>query len=621
MGILGGYRGRLLRIDLSSGKIRTETLEESVLRKYIGGPFLALRVLYDEVAPGTDALDPENRLIIMSAPLVGTITPGATQYAVITKSPLTGLLGLARSHGFFSAELKFAGYDGIILQGKSDKPVYVSIKNEEAEIRDASHVWGKDTSQTEELIRAETGEPGTRVACIGQAGEVLSRMACIMNDKGHAAARCGPGAVMGSKKLKAIAVRGTQRVPVADQESMLRLRKEWLKISSESRGAQVMAEYGTAGNNDRTEGRNKLGDLPTKNWTTAVFPDWEKLSGEYIKRTYPTKKATCYNCHVGHDKTVEVTSGPYEGCYVYPEYEDTAAFGCNLGVSDTAAIIKLTDLANRYGVDSIECSHTLSMVMECYARGLVTEKDLDGMKLTWGNVPVIIEAMAKISRREGVGDILAEGVKRAADFFGAPELAVHIKNMSPILHDLRHNWGWMISYVVAAGGPSHQGIGAGGVYTFDPDIEFPKSSGPFTPRHKGEAARKAHIKWLGLDCLGVCVHAAIDVPLKLQLNMLSATSGWNIDLQEFIQVVYRGVNLARAFDIRHGLKLEDEWPSERILEAPPDGPAQGVSVKKSLRAMLDDYYREMGWDPRTGKPWRDTLMDLGLDDVARDIWD
>ena len=592
-----------------------------MLRKYLGGPFLALRMLYDEVAPGTDAFDPENRLIIMSAPLVGTITPGATQYAVLTKSPLTGLMGLARSHGFFSAELKFAGYDGIIIQGKSDEPVYLSIKNDQAESRDASHFWGKDTYETEELIRTETGDRGTKVACIGQAGENLSRMACIMNDRGHAAARCGPGAVMGSKRLKAIAVRGTQRVPVSDPDSLLRLRKEWLKISSESHQARVMTDYGTAGDYDRTEGRHRLGDLPTKNWTTAIFPDWKRLSGEYIKSKYPTRKATCYNCHIGHDKTVEITSGQYAGRYAYPEYEDTAAFGCNIGVSDTEAIIKLTDLANRYGVDSIECSHTLSMVMECYEKGLVTEKDLDGIELTWGNVPAVIIAMEKISRREGIGDILAEGVKRAADFFAVPEFAIHVKGMSPILHDLRHNWGWMISYVVAAGGPSHQGIGAGGVYTFDPDIDFPKGLGPFSPRHKGEAAKKAHIKWLGLDCLGICVHTVIDVPLKLQVDMFAAATGWKIDLQEFIRSVYRGVHLARAFDIRHGLRLEDEWPSQRILEPPPDGPAQGVTAKKSLRAMLDEYYGEMGWDPRTGKPWRSTLIDFGLEDVARDLWE
>jgi aldehyde:ferredoxin oxidoreductase len=612
--------GRCLRADLSTGAIRSEPLDKSRLRKYPGGPFLALRQLYDEVSAGTDAFDPENRLIVMSAPLVGTIAPAATQYAVLTKSPLTGLMGIARSKGFFGGELKFAGYDGIIIQGKSDEPVYLWIRNGEAELRDASHVWGKDTYQTEEIIRRETHDNGTRIACIGQAGEVLSRMACIMNDRGHAAARCGPGAVMGSKRLKAIAVRGSQRVPVVNEDALLSLRKKWLKISSESYNARSMAEYGTSGSYDRTEGRHSLGDLPTKNWTTAVFPDWKKLSGEYITSNYATRKATCYNCYVGHDKTVDIKSGQYAGCYAYPEYEDTAAFGCNLGVSDTEAIIKLTDLANRYGVDSIECSHTLSMVMECYERGIVAEENLDGMKLTWGNVPAIIEAMGRISRREGVGGILAEGVKRAADYFGAPELAVHIKNMSPVLHDLRHNWGWMISYVVAAGGPSHQGIGAGGVYTLDPDIDFPKESGPFTPRHKGEAAKKAHIKWLGLDCLGTCVLAALDVPLKLQVEMLCAVTGWNVDLQEFIQTVYRGVNLARAFDIRHGLRPEDEWPSERILEAPSDGAAQGMTARKALRAMLNDYYHEMGWDPRSGKPWRSTLTSLGLEDVADDIW-
>lgn len=614
--------GRILRLDLSRMKATEEQLKESILRKFIGGLSLGVKILYDEIPPGCNAFDPENRLIIMTSPLVGTLTPSANQYVAISKSPLTDLIGFGRAKGFFAPELKFAGYDGIIVQGRAEKPVYAWIHDGETEIKDAAHLWGKDAYETEDLIHKEIGNRRVRVASIGQAGENLVRAACIMNDKGHAAARCGIGAVMGSKKLKAIAVRGSKKVPVANQAMLLEARKEWLKISSEHPDAKVMSEYGTAGNYDRTEARNAAGDLPTKNWTSSTFQHWRNISGEYMRSKYSMKKTTCFNCHIGHDYEIEIPTGPHAGSYVYPEYEDTAAFGCNIGVSDTEAIIRLTDIANRYGMDSIECSHTLSLAMECYEKGILTEKDTGGIKLTWGDVKAAMRILDKIVRRDGIGDILAEGVKRAADSIGAPDLAVHIKKMSPILHDLRSKWGWLISYTVASAGPTHEGIGAGGVYTLDPDIHFSDECfSPFSAYRKGEAAKKAHIKWLGLDCLGVCVHAALGVPLRLHLKLLSAVTGWDIGVNEFFKVIERNINVTRAFNIRHGLRPRDEWPSRRILEPPTNGPAKGITAVKTLRGMIDDYYSEMGWDTRTGKPWRKTLIDLDLEEIADDLWE
>ncbi len=617
--IVSGYLGKILRVNLSNLESGIEELREEKMRFFLGGINLGIKILYDEVPPGVDAFDPENRLIFVTAPMVGTLVPAANQYAIITKSPLTGFFGLGRAHGFFGPELKFAGFDAVVVYGRAEKLVYLWIHDGQAEVRDASSLSGKDTYEVEELICRELDDEKIRVACIGQAGENLSKMACVMNDRGHAAARCGVGAVMGSKRLKAIAVRGTGKVRIEDKAKILELRKEWYKISSENKNAITMSRYGTAGDYEKTEMRHAVGDLPTKNWTTALFPQWRNLSGECIQGKYPTKKNTCFNCHVGHDYFIKIPSGKYAGSYVYPEYEDTAAFGSNIGCSDTEIIIKLTDLANRCGVDSIEASHVISLAMECYEKGLLTKEDLEGIELTWGNGEATIQLLDKIVKREGIGNALAEGVKRAADQIGAPEFAICIKGMSPILHDLRHHWGWLISYTVAPGGPIHAGIGAGGVYTVDPDLDFPKLKA-FSPQGMGYAAKQAHIKWLGLDVLGICVHAAIGVPLKLLIELLSAVTGWDITLKEFYTTIYRGVNLARAFNVRHGLTPADDWPSQRILEPPPDGPAEGVTAKKTLKAMLDDYYKQMGWDPKTGKPWRSTLMELGLDDVAVDLW-
>ena len=607
--------GKSLRVDLSKSKTGDEKIDEGTLRKFIGGVNLATKILYDEVGPGVDALGPENRLIIATGPLVGTLTPGACQYAAVAKSPLTGFIGFARSQGFFAPELKFAGYDNIIVQGRANEPVYVLIHDDHAEIKNANHLWGKDTYETEEMIRKETGDPRTRVACIGQAGEALSPIACIMNDRGHAAARCGLGAVMGSKKLKAIAVRGSKKVPVAKGEKLIQLRREWFKISEENKTAVEMSEYGTAGTDTRVEARHAVGDLPTKNWTTTVFPEWKSLSGQQMKSKYPMKKTPCLNCHIGHDYTIEIQSGRYAGNYVYPEYEDTAAFGSNIGNGDTEAMIKLTDMANRYGMDSIELSHTLSLAMECYEKGILTKQNADNLDLQWGNTDATIALLDKLVKREGIGGTLAEGVKRTAEMLGASEFAVEIKGMSPVFHDLRHDWGWLINYTIGSAGPTHQGYAA----MVDPDVSREKLP-PHSPFKKGSVARKAQIKWSGFDCLNICRHTIYGVSSSLLLQFLSAVTGWDITYEEFSKTVERGITLARVFNIRHGLKPEDDWPSPRILEPPPDGPAKGKTAAHVLKGMISEYYGAMGWDPRTGKPWKKTLTNLGLEDAVTELW-
>lgn len=618
-----GYAGYNLRIDLSSNSIKKEELKEEVLKKFIGGVNLGIKILYDNVQPDVDALGPDNALIFVTSPLVGTLVPAACQYAVITKSPLTGLVGIARSHGFFGPELKFAGYDSVIIQGAANKPVYIHINNDFVEIRDAHHIWGLDTYTTEVAIKKELQDRNVKVACIGKAGENLVRFSCIENDNGHIAGRCGVGAVMGSKKVKAIAVKGSKKITVADSKKLLKLRREWLEISSKDPSAKAMSKFGTAGSYERMEIRHYSGDLPTKNLTTTCFPEWEKLAGEYIRTKYQIKRTSCFNCHICHDCIVKISSGPYAGEYVCPEYEAMAAFGSNLGISDTEAIIKISDLANRYGVDCIECSFVISLLAECYEKGILSKEELEGIEIKWGNIEAVLRLLEKIVNREGIGNILAEGVKRTAESFCITKFAVYINGMSPVMHDLRHDWGWLINYTVAFAGPTHQGYIPFLLQTHFPDeirAIFLSALQPYSPYNKGRAAKIAQLAWLGLDCLGICKHAIYGVPYELFVKCLSATTGWSMDIQDFFRAIERGITLARCFNIKSSPKIRLDWPSERLLEAPSNGPAKGKTAKSVLKDMIREYYRAMSWDEETGIPLRDTLRDLGLEYVIPDIW-
>lgn len=616
-----GYTNSYLRIDLANNLIKRENLEEKVLRKFIGGVNLGIKILYDEVPPGINPLGPNNRLIFVTTPLLGTLTPAACQYAVVTKSPLTGLVGIGRSKGFWGPALKLAGYDGIIIQGIADKPIYVDINNDRVQVKDASHLWGADTYTTEDLIKKELGNPKVRVLCIGRAGENLVKFSCIENDQGHVAGRCGVGTVMGSKKVKAIAVHGTGKVAVADPKRVIALRKKWLEISSKNPAAQRMSKFGTAGDYERTKKRHDSGDLPTKNLTTTLFPEWRKLSGEYIRTMYQTTKTSCFNCHIGHDYLIEISSGPYAGKYVGPEYEATAAFGSNLGISDTEAIVKLNDLANRYGIDLIECSWVTSLLMECYEKGVLSKEAIENIELEWGDAEAVTKIMEKIVNREGIGNTLAEGVEKTANMLGATEFASYINGMSPALHDLRHNWGWLIVYTIAFAGPTHQGYIPLLSQFSDIDVtQFPLAMGNFTPFDKGQAGKRAQLAWMGLDCLGICRQAIYGIPYGILVEFLAATTGWDMDIHEFFKVIERGITLARCFNLRNMPRKELDWPSERILQVPADGPAKGKTAKKTLKGMISEYYHAMGWEERTGRPSTDTLKNLDLEYAIPDIW-
>lgn len=616
-----GYMNRILRINLSKGKISSEKLDEDALRSFIGGGGVATKILYDELPAGYDSFDEENPLIFMTGPLTGTAIRGAALCVVVSKSPLTGFtVGRSRMQGFFGPELKFAGYDGIVIKGKASTPVFLWIHNEEVEIMDASKIWGMDVHKTENCLREDFSDPRIRISSIGPAGEVVVRSACIVSEKYHVAGRGGLGAVMGSKKLKAIAVRGKRRVPVADKKSILQITKEWQKLCLENHGAVGLSKWGTSGDTQHCESRHAIGDLPSKNLTTGVFKEWNNLSGEYMIKKFPTSKkpAQCFNCPIGHDRLIKISGGDHFNVYAFPEYEDTAAWGSNLGITDTISVIKLTDAANRYGIDSVEASFTISLAMECYEKGLITEDNTGGIDLRWGNADAVFELLEKIVRRDGIGDLLAEGVKRAADKLGAADYAVHIKNMAPMQHDIRSDWGLLLGYTVAGAGPVHEGVAKW--LLPDQELGFPKPLPRFATQKKAEAVMKTQLKRLLSDNLGICSFVSRTVPQRLVAKALSAATGWDISLKEAYEVSERTVTLTRAFNIRHGLKPSDDWPSPRLLEPPKDGGSKGITAEPYLAGMVREYYRLMGWDEITGKPLRNTLTRLGLADVVKDIW-
>jgi aldehyde:ferredoxin oxidoreductase len=616
---LFGYQNCVVRVDLSNGKISKEALSKDIIRDYVGGIGIGVKVIYDEVPPGIGALDPENRFVLAVGPLTGTMVPGSSRYHVVSKSPQTTFtISVADSGGFFASEFKFAGYDALIVQGAAKKPVYIWINDETVEICDAAKIWGKDTFETEKAIKETLGDSGIRVACIGPAGENLSGLACIENDEGHVAARGGLGAVMGSKKLKAIAAKGTKKVQVKDQKKLVELFRDW-KVSGVKHGNHI---WGTG---YLVPLYYELGALPVKNLQTNVFPEYEKMSGQYLRKTFNlVKRKPCFNCYMAHLHFVEVTEGPYKGFVgEEPEFESINGFGFNLGIADLGAVIKISDLCDRLGMDVLSTSWTLSMIMECYEKGIVTKERLDGLELRWGNAEAVLDILEKIAHRKGIGDTLAEGPGFAAERLGneAPKYAVHCKNMGIKCVDTRGLIGRSLAFAVASSGPQTEhspGLYTGGI---DPELGFAKGLDFRSPDGMAEATKKGGMKKVFMDTLGVCIFPVRVLPLKSHLlEALEAVTGLKMGLDEALTIGERIINLERCFNIRHGLTPRDDTLSERLLTTPTDGPAKGISSRSYMMGMVSMYYRLMGWDLKTGKPLRSTLRRLGLHQVQKDIW-
>lgn len=612
---IGGYLGKMLRVDLSSGKTFVEELNESFVETWVGGVGFGARYLYDEVPAGVEWSDPKNRLIWTSGPLAGSGVSGAGTFNVTSKGPMTNLAGASQANGFFGAYLKFSGYDGIIFQGKASDWVYLWVKDGRAEIRDARHLVGTDIWEMEDRLRKDLGvkEKEVSVYGIGPAGENGVLYSAIVGDRGHLAAHNGLGAVMGSKKLKAVVVYRGQRAFEIKDPNRLKEKNEAMFEHAKTFGP--FYQWGTGGGFSALYG---IGCLPVKNCTTNIFPEHERMNGQYMRTHFEVRPMPCYMCRVAHVKEVTVTEGPYKGFVgEEPEYEQLAAWGPQIGNTDLGAVVMLTREVDRLGMDCNESSWTIGWVMECCDKGVLSKKDLDGLDLKWGNVEGVRSLLNKIAKREGIGDLLSQGVMRASQKIGgeAAQWAVYTqKGASPRSHD--HRGGrWAELFDTCVTNTSTLESTWAGVHT--QLVDLPTVSDPFSH----EEMSTTNAKFNGIrqfdDCLGTCRIASTH--LKLQLECLNAVTGWNLSLEDAFTIGRRVINQLRVFNFRHGLTKDMERPSKRYGSVPVDGPAAGKNIMEKWDWMLENYYTLMGWDPKTGKPLPDTLTKLGLQDLIKDL--
>lgn len=594
-----GYNGKVLRINLKEKSIKKEELDLNLAKKFLGGRGLGEKILMDEVGAKVDALSPENKLIVATGPLSGTMAPTGGRYMVVTKSPLTGTIASSNSGGRWGAELKFAGYDLIIVEDKADSPVYISIQDDNVEIKDASHLWGKVTSEANNLLKEELGEK-TKILNIGPAGEKLSNIAAIMNDVDRAAGRSGVGAVMGSKNLKAITVRGTGKVPVHDsallKQVVSRVNK---KIRENGVTGQGLPTYGTA---VLVNIINENGALPTNNFQSSQFEKAEDISGETLAEKYLVKNVGCYGCPIACGRWCRVDDREVAG----PEYETIWGFGSDCGVSDMKEIINANEICNELGLDTISASTTIAAAMELYQKGLITENEVDGVPLTWGNSQAIIEWTERMGLREGLGDKLAEGSYRLCEMYGAPEVSMSVKKQEIPAYDPRGIQGQGLSYATSNRGGCHvRG------YLISPEIlGLPEKLDRFSLEGKATWAKIFQDLTAAIDSLGLCLFTSFAMGAEDYADLYNAVCGTEHTAASLLEAGERIWNIEKLFNLESGLSLADDTLPKRLLEDPiVDGPSKG-NVHQ-LDVLLPQYYEARGWD-KEGVPTDEKLEQLGI---------
>ncbi len=612
-----GYMGQILRVDLSSGRLSKEALKEQDCKMFLGGSGLATKYLFDEVPKGTDPLSPDNRLILMTGPLTGTESPSAGRYCAVTKSPLTGLWGEANSGGTWGVYLKNSGFDGIIFEGVSPQPVYLVIDDGKAELKDAKALWGKGVGETTRTIRDELGD-AFNIACIGIAGENLVRYAGIFNDVHRPAGRCGVGTVMGSKRLKAVAAGGAQEIKVASKEAFSQISKRNYDLVNESLLKITLETYGTAMVTDLV---NVRGGFPTRNWQTGVFPDIDKISGVTMANTLLVDRKHCYACPISCGRVTVVRSGPYACKGEGPEFETIGAFGGMCALDNLEAVTLAHNLCDEYGLDVISTGSTIAFAIECYEKGILTKSDTDGLELRFGEPDAVIQLIHKIAKREGIGDLLAEGTRRAAARLnrGAERFAMHVKGLELPAYDPRAAKICGLAFVTANRGGDHITAYVEGPAFVDTPFLCVENSKIEDWMVENPAEAKV-VKDLEdaltvFDCMGVCKFMGMALAAEDWVDMIANCVGWELSVSDFRKIGERVYNLARAFNVREGLTRADDTLPKRLLEDPlPEGAAQGHTMKR-LDESLDAYYEFRGWDKNTGKPTPEKLKELGLDYV------
>ncbi|MEW6547816.1 MAG: aldehyde ferredoxin oxidoreductase family protein [Bacillota bacterium] len=597
-----GWTGRMLRVDLTAGTATAEELCPHDLHVFVGARGLGSKLLYDAGAYDVDPFAPENPLIFATGPLTGTYAPSAGRYNVLCRSPLTGAIAASNSGGYWAPELKFAGFDLIYVTGKAAAPVYLWVHDGKAEIRPADGLWGKTVSETEYAVRART-HPEAKVACIGPAGERLVRIACVVNDRSRAAGRSGVGAVMGSKNLKAIAVRGTGPVRVADKEAFKAARKRAMeKILTHPVTSAGLPAYGTA---VLVNVINAHGAFPTRNFQTGVFPEADRISGETLAKEYLVRKKACFACSMACGRPTAIPSGPYRGAGEGPEYEAAWALGADCGVSDLAAVTHANWQCNEMGIDPISYGATLACAMELYQRGYLS-KEQAGRELRWGDGHLLVEGVRLTAFREGIGNLLAEGSYRMASEFGHPELAMTAKKQEYPAYEPRAVQGIGLSYATSNRGGCHvRG------YTIAPEVlGIPEKLDPLVADNKAFWVKTFQDATALVDSSGLCLFVTFAIGVPEIADLLAAATGEAYTAESGLLAGERVWNLERMFNLKAGFTRADDTLAPRLLSEPmPEGPARGQVSRIDL--MLPEYYRLRGWDEE-GRPTEATLARLGL---------
>lgn len=619
-----GYHGKILRVDLSDGRIWTEEHDDTFYRRYYGGKALIGYYLLKEMEPGTDPLGPENRLIFAPGVLTGTPASGSGRNAIGGKSPLTGGFACAEAGGYWGAELKQAGFDAIVVEGQAQEPVYLWIKDGQAELRDASHLWGRTTGEVEAAIQEELDDKKIRVCQIGPGGERLIRFACIANDLTHFAGRTGLGAVMGSKKLRAVAVRGSEPLPVADKEKMRQLARSVVQDNRD-----MIAGFQAEGTAGSVPYLNAIGGLPTRNFQRGDFEEADAISGEAMAETILVKPDTCFACGV-RCKRVVAAEEPYhvDPLYGGPEYETIAALGSNCGVGDLVAVAKANELCAAYGIDTIATGLVIGFVNECFERGVLTAEDTGGLELGFGKAEAMLELVRMIIERRGIGDLLAEGVARTAEELGEETFgyALHVKGQEFPMHMPRLKQGMGVGYAVSPTGAEHETNMHDTDFSEEGDfIEGLRELGTFdlVPEWDlGPDKMRMLIyqsTWMRfLDCASLCHFVPWSHTQVTEL--VRATVGWDSNVWEMMKVGERAFALARAFNAREGIMAEADRLPERCFEPVPGGPLEGVAIdREAFGRAMRTFYRMSGLDEATGAPAPEKLGELGVYWVAEEL--
>ncbi len=630
--MMKGYTNKMLVINLSDKRSEVHQIPEEWLRDYVGGEGTAVRLLYDHIKTDKDPLDEDQPIIFSTGPLTATSVPSSGRWNVVYYSPATGTIGSSNCGGRLAPQIKKAGYDMIMIVGKSDDPAYISIMDDEIGFHDASVIWGKGVSDTEDMIREEIGDKNVKIASIGQAGENKVMFASIMDDKHRAAGRGGAGAVMGSKNLKAIAIKGTGEIPTADKEKLKEeSKKAREELFEEAFVRDELKPYGTPSFYDSID---DLGMLPTKNWQNTTFPEGrEFLNHEAYHETLDVKAYACHGCPIACGRHTKIKEGKYKGeSGGGPEYETVAAFGSKCLVKDLNAIAKANYEANDAGMDVISAGQVIATAMEWYDDGIIDKDDTDGIDLSWGNGEAVIELVRKIANRDGFGDVLADGVMRAAEWQGekAEKAAMHVKGLEMAADGVRSTKSEGVTHAVSPRGADHLRPWAPTIDSFGyrdeelgiigEDIDNLEDGNKWWIKPFQELS-------MATNMLGVCLFTVITLAIRASTyaKLLSIATGEEYSKDDLLKAAERVINMERMINVSLGFDREDDSLPERFLKEPaPDGRGEGQTV--DLKAALDSYYESMGWEVETGVPTNEKLKELDLDwmgwkkDIERDEW-